>query len=207
MHDVTRDWKIWNAIRDLNRESLLIHLARTLGEVSPEALEEFIDGPNRGRRAGDEDVPPRTLTEAVEAFCRAARSRCYYQELWLQGQPSSLNSPKTEDFGARLTLLFDLCMDHAETGEPREACEAFEKLFDLLREIDRFERDDIVFWADEPGTWQLGLEWSQILPPYLACLRRIVGPEELEARARASVGELIRNEMTLSRSLSAVEVG
>jgi len=82
--------------------------------------------------------------------------------------------------------------------------EAYELLLGLLREIDTFERD-IVFFADEAGVWQFGINWIRILPSYFRCLARTVNAEELERRGRVAIHEFARldpERAELSESLS-----
>ncbi len=43
-----------------------------------------------------------------------------------------------------------------------EAKEGFEILFSLLHKIDE-SPDDIIFFADEAGEWQVGVEWEKVL--------------------------------------------
>jgi len=93
--------------------------------------------------------------------------------------------PRTE-----ADLLLDRCVAEAETLEPGEVCSAYELLFDLLREIDRCERD-IVFWADEGGTWNFMIPWTRVLLPYFRSLTKVMSPPERERRARVVLDELV----------------
>lgn len=47
--------------------------------------------------------------------------------------------------------------------------DAFELLLALLRRIDE-DSDNIVFFADEGGAWQVGVNWSAALSAYFQCL-------------------------------------
>jgi hypothetical protein len=49
-------------------------------------------------------------------------------------------------------------------GDPAEVCASYELIFDLLRAIEKWDRD-IVFWADEGGIWNFGIPW-------VGCCRR-----------------------------------
>ena len=44
-----------------------------------------------------------------------------------------------------------------------------ELLFALLRRIDE-DPDSVVFFADEAGSWQVGVDWREVLPAYFECL-------------------------------------
>jgi hypothetical protein len=72
---------------------------------------------------------------------------------------------------------------------PTEVVQAYELLFDVLREIDRFDRDDIVFFADEGCVWQFSINWKRVLPPYIRCLAKVVPRAAFERRAEAVIEE------------------
>jgi hypothetical protein len=42
-------------------------------------------------------------------------------------------------------------------------CQAFEIVFGLLDHIDECQ-DDVVFFADEGGSCQIGFDWEKVLP-------------------------------------------
>ncbi len=47
------------------------------------------------------------------------------------------------------------------------------------------ETTHIVFFADEAGSWQVGVDWREVLPAWFKCLRQTAEPEEY---ARSVVG-------------------
>ena len=55
--------------------------------------------------------------------------------------------------------------------------EAFELLFALLRRLDK-DPDSVVFFADEAGSWQVGVDWRRALPAYFRCLAEGSAGEE-----------------------------
>ena len=64
--------------------------------------------------------------------------------------------------------------------------EAFDLLFALLRHIDACE-DDVIFFADEGGSWQVGVSWKNVLPAYFRCLAETAGPEEFAREVGAAI--------------------
>ena len=50
-------------------------------------------------------------------------------------------------------------------------------LFELLAEIDTGS-DEIIFFADEGGSWQVGLDEEKVLPAYFCSLAATAAPEE-----------------------------
>ena len=66
--------------------------------------------------------------------------------------------------------------------------EAFEILLDLLRHIDE-GHDDVIFFADEAGSWQVGIDWEAVLPAHFACLAGASAPDEYARTVLAVVEE------------------
>jgi hypothetical protein len=50
-------------------------------------------------------------------------------------------------------------------------------LFGLLNHIDK-GRDDVIFFEDEGGAWQVGVDWARVLPVWFKVLAATAGPEE-----------------------------
>ena len=196
--------RIWDSIRTLERERLLILLARTLDRMTTNDLEALLADHERGTSTPTASRRDGSLVEVVEHFCEEARSGTYFQEWWAKGKYGSyIPSPKTEEFGAKTTLLLHLCVAEAKEGNPKEVCAAYEMILGLLEEIDRFDRDDIVFWADEPGTWQLGIDWVRVIPPYLRCLAKVLPPKEFGEMASVLMDQLSPLDATKLRPLVA----
>lgn len=53
--------------------------------------------------------------------------------------------------------------------ELETAAEGLGLLVELMREIDK-GREDIVFFADEAGSWQVGVLWDRVLPAWFRSL-------------------------------------
>jgi len=62
-----------------------------------------------------------------------------------------------------------------------EFCVPLEILFSLLSKIDE-GNDDILFFADEGGSWQVGVDWEELLPAWFRVLSATAGPSEYEER-------------------------
>lgn len=54
-------------------------------------------------------------------------------------------------------------------------------LFELLEQLDSGD-NEIVFFADEGGSWQVGINNGKVLPVYFASLAAVAEPEEYAAR-------------------------
>ena len=97
----------------------------------------------------------RSVLHDVRAFDAASRSGEYYESFDVNSRNFMEESGGTKAFIAECNLLFGRCVRSAPSGEAQDACEAFETLFDILLHIDE-GNDDIVFLADEAGSWRVG---------------------------------------------------
>lgn len=184
--------KAWVVLGRLEREQLLVLFSRALRVVPPACLEQIFRDHAHPHEVGDaHHVERPRLLDAVQEFVGAARRGDYYQDFRVNSHNCTEKSGATQTFEATLDLLFDRCVEDAVGGEPAEVVAAYELLLDLLREIDRFDRDDIVFFADEGGTWQFGLNWKRILPPYIRCLAKVLEGNAFERRAEAVIEEFV----------------
>jgi hypothetical protein len=57
-------------------------------------------------------------------------------------------------------------------------------LFALLSHIDK-GNDDIIFFADEGGSWQVGVDWAKVLPLWFKVLSATAEPKEYAERITA----------------------
>lgn len=188
--DVNHD-KAWEVLRRLERDQLLVLFARTLRFVPATCLEQIFLEHAHPHEIGDvHQVERRALIEAASAFVEAALRGTYYLAFPVNSHNCTDKSGGTQTFEAQLNLLFDRCVDEAAGGELTEVVTAYELLFDLLREIDKFEKD-IVFFADEGGVWQLNLNWKRILPPFIQCLAKVTERGEFERRTNAVIEEFV----------------
>jgi hypothetical protein len=72
-----------------------------------------------------------------------------------------------------------------------EVRDALERIFGLLRHIDE-GHDDVVFFADEGGSWQVGVDWAKVFPCWFACLAATAAPDEYARQVLAAVEEFER---------------
>src|SRR5665213_2122685 len=178
----------WRVLQRTDRKDLLVMLARALRSVPLGNLESIFSDYAHPHEIGDVDPHvPKPLLEAVREFTEAAlRGEFYVGALRKTPDPSGAS----HDFEAQLDLLFDRCVAEAPTTDPSAIRTAYELLFNLLREIDKFEKD-ILFFADEGGIWQFGINWQRVLPPYIHCLAKTIEPDEFKRRAEGVIEEFV----------------
>jgi hypothetical protein len=72
--------------------------------------------------------------------------------------------------------LLDRCITQAKREEGlATVCRAFENIFSLLDRIDAGD-DDNLFFADEGGSWALGIDWEKVLPAWFRILSAAADP-------------------------------
>jgi hypothetical protein len=72
-------------------------------------------------------------------------------------------------------------MEHSEQGHHADVRTAMDLLFALLEQLDSGD-NEIVFLADEGGSWQVGMDPEKVLPTYFTSLAAVVEPEVYAAR-------------------------
>ena len=76
------------------------------------------------------------------------------------------------------------CVADEKQGDPAAVREAFDILFGLVDHVDEC-LDDVLFFADDGGSWQFGEDWHEILPPWFRVLSATATPEEYAERVLA----------------------
>jgi hypothetical protein len=117
----------------------------------------------------------KTLLSEIQAFDAASRAGNYYESFNVNSKNYTQRSQGTRTFIAECNRLLDRCVSQAPKGDAAEIRQAIETLFALLRRI-RECHDDIIFFADEPGLWQVGVAWEEVLPALFHCLARTSTP-------------------------------
>ncbi len=176
--------KIRVFIRSLRKDDLLILLDRAIDLVPKTKLPELVDGLADPGQFQPEGSSGGDLLDALRRFQDASERGDYYEGFEVNSKNSMEMSRGTETWIAECERLFDRCADQASRGGHAEMREAFEILFGLLRRIDE-GTDDILFFADEGGSWLVVVAWEKVLPAWFECLAPATGPEEY---AEAVVG-------------------
>jgi hypothetical protein len=151
--------KLLAAIRRLPDESSSYFLNRAIELLPTSKLAQLVEGyfaieeiSADGRSRGH------SLLAEVREFQRSSLDSEYYESFDVNSKNCSQQSKGTSFWIGECNRFLDRCVDQTKKGKPAEALEAFEIIFDLLRHIDDCE-DDVIFFADEGGSWQVGVDW------------------------------------------------
>jgi len=126
--------------------------------------------------------PDPDLLGAVKRFDSASRAGEYWEDFDVNSKNYMNKSKGTRAWIAECNRLLEHCVEQARTGQAVETQEAFEFIFGLLHRIDDC-MEDIIFFADEAGSWQVGVEWERVFPAWLKCLAVAAEPDEYAAAA------------------------
>ena len=171
------------ALRRMSRDKLLILAERAIGFVRRPKLRVLV-GAKEARKFHDASLHG----EHYESF--NVNSKNYMDQ-----------SRGTAGFIAEFNRLLGTCIRVAAKGPRVLVRDAFELLLALLRRIDEDpdDPDSIVFFADEGGAWQVGVDWSAgevdraiedladyERPKHMAAARRVANAEQKAALSRLS---------------------
>jgi hypothetical protein len=108
-----------------------------------------------------EDQPkPKGLLAQIKAFEKASLAREYYESFDVNWRNSTEKSMGTIAWSTKFNRLMEASASKAKTGDPKVVRKCMEILFDLLDTLDSGDTE-VVFFADEGGSWQVGVDWSR----------------------------------------------
>ena len=130
---------------DLLSQTKLVDLVDTF--INPKDLR-----PDPGNRV--------KLIDEVKKFQKASLKGDYYEDFNVNSKNYTQKSRGTQTWITDCHRLFGNCIKQFEKENISEIKEAFDIIFDLLDQIDEC-RDDIIFFADEGGSWQVNVHWKK----------------------------------------------
>jgi hypothetical protein len=151
---------------DLLSEAQLFKLAKQ--HIDPSTVGP--DGHEKGNLLAD-----------VRAFEKASLGGEYYQDFRVNSQNCTETSRGTQAWMSDCRRLLGRCVSQAKKGDPAGSRQAFDILFGLLDHVDEC-LDDVIFFADEGGSWQVGVDWEKVLPAWMKVLSATADPEEYVQR-------------------------
>jgi hypothetical protein len=172
--------KLRAAVRKLDNKYVYFLLADAL-ELLPDAklvkvLRPFMDlKALRPQVAKKGDV----FTDVAE-FEKASLERKYFESFNVNSKNYRDVSRGTRSWITECLRLLERLVVAAPKGDPAKVVHGFEKMFGLLRELDR--GTEIVFFADEGGSWLVGVNWRTAFPAYFVCLAKTSEAEEYARR-------------------------
>ena len=161
--------KLRVALRRLHRGNLLIVAERATQLVPRAKLHELVGDMVRLDELAEGKRGAAPLLAEVRKFHDASLRGEYYESFNVNSRNFMEQSEETQAFIAEFNRLLGNCIRAAERTRRAPVREAFDLLLALLRRIDE-DPDAVIFFADEAGSWQLGVDWRAALPAYFRCL-------------------------------------
>jgi hypothetical protein len=128
-------------------------------------------------RSDTEQTTRRRLLTDVKRFEKTSLAGEYYESFGVNSKNYTQQSAGTSAWIAEFRRLLDRGLIDAKECNPAEVREAMDILFGLLDHIDK-GHDDVIFFADEGGSWQVGVEWEKVLPVWFKVLSATAEPKE-----------------------------
>lgn len=166
----------------MKRGEILAILEKAVALLPDDHLPEIVRdrlNPDRLRADGRRARAPGFLEE-VKAFYEASRRGEFYEEFMVNWRNCMEMSSGTENWISECERLLDRMVVVSENGDPSEVCQAMNLILDLLDRID--ECEPIIFFADEHGSWQVGISWRRVLPAWFRSFAATAKPAEYAKR-------------------------
>ena len=199
--------KLLAGLRRLTKEHLVQLAVRAVTAAGAAKLPALLDGFLDVRALAAKEPSAKQLLAQVRAFHAATIAGDFYDSFDVDSQSFSERSDGTEVWIEDCLGHLEACTAAAERGSPALAREAFELLFDLLRRLDRGE--EVVFFADEGGAWQVGVDWRAVLPGYVRCLAAGCDPASYATAVDGVIGDFADYDrpalLTAARAASTSE--
>ena len=173
--------KLRVALRRLSRGNLLMVAERAIEIVPKAKLRALVGDMVQIDELAERARGPTPLLEEVRKFHGASLRGDYYESFNVNSKNYMDKSEGTEAFIAEIDRLLGKCIQAATKGPRQPVRTAFELLLAVLRRIDE-DSDSVIFFADEGGVWQVGVDWRPALEAYFQCLAESSSGEEF-ARA------------------------
>lgn len=161
--------KLRFAFQRMSRGNLLSVAQRAIELVPRARLGALVAGMVRLDSLAEGKRGDALLLDEVRKFHDACFRGNYYDSFDVNSKNCMDTSEGTDAFIAEFERLIEKCIRASAKGPLPQVREAFELLFTLLRRLDE-DPDSVVFFADEGGSWQVGVEWRAALPAYFRCL-------------------------------------
>ena len=163
MNAIDRE-KLRVALRRMGQESLCYFLDDALDLLSPAQLRAVAKNHVDLKSVRPEPkTKGRNPLDEVQAFERASLAREFHESFNVNSKNYMEKSNGTRTWIAECRRLLDRCVASAKVVDPTDVREAFEIIFSLLDRLDSGD-DEVIFFADEAGAWQVGVEWEKVLP-------------------------------------------
>ena len=181
------------ALRGMRRGDLLIIAERAMELVPKATLKALVGDYVHVGDLAEASATPDALLDEVQTFHVDSLAGRYFEDFAVNYRNCTEHSRGTDAFIAEFSRLLRGCIGAADSGQYEFARQAFELLFGLLRHIDECH-DDVIFFADEGGSWQLGVDWRSVFSAYFPCLAKTAAAADFATTVDQVIEEFARHD-------------
>jgi hypothetical protein len=197
--------QVRRAIRQMDNEHVFYLLDDAISLLSPAQLSQLIAPYANPEQFAAHGVASQSLLAEVLAFRKASLAGGYYEEIPNPARNRAQNSRGTLSWIADFRRLLDGCVAESHITSSRDACQAFQILFALLGRLDDETAEEILF-AEECGSWIVGIEWKRVLPAWFRVLAVTAEPTEYDRHTKAIINRHCHGqEAEMARLARSVE--
>ncbi len=178
-------------LRTLSRGSLLVIAERAAEFIPADRLSALLG--DFVKLEGDTSKtmrPVAALFDDVREFFNAAMAGNYYEAVDINNRGRQEQSGGTDAFVAEFDRLLRRCILGANQGEFVGVRNSIELLFALLRHVDE-GNDEVLFFADDGGSSNVGANWHSALPAYFKCLAATLPSAEFARTVVSTINEFV----------------
>jgi hypothetical protein len=177
--------KLRAAVRKLGNDTVFYMLDDAIDLLPPAKLHKLAKKYLDWKRLLPDPEPATkpSLLSDVQRFHKASLAGKYYESFYVNSKNYREKSAGTRAWIAEYHRLLDRCVISAKECDPLEVGQSMDILFGLLDHIDEC-LDDVVFFADEAGSWQVGVDWAKVLPAWFRVLSATAEPQEYANRIK-----------------------
>jgi len=177
---IDRD-KLRAAVRKMGTEYVFLMLDDAITLLPETKLRKLIAQYLNPHEFRPDSAKKADLLADVKAFQKASLAGEYHQAFAVNSKNYTEKSSGTLAWIADCLRLLERRLAQSKKEDPKTVCQAFEIIFSLLSKIDE-GNDDILFFADEGGSWQVGVDREKVLPAWFRVLSATAGPSEYAQR-------------------------
>jgi hypothetical protein len=196
--------QIRRAIRKMGDECIFYLLDDAISLLSQAQLRQLIAPYANPEQSIAHGTPQENLLAEVLAFQKASLAGEYYEEISIAARNCVENSRGTLCWIADFRRLLGRCAAESNAASDADVSQTFEILFGLLDSLDDGTGENILF-AEEGGSWMLGVDWKRTLPAWFRVLAAIAEPVEYARRVETMISRHCHDEqaemLVLARSM------
>ncbi|MDR5729210.1 MAG: hypothetical protein RB191_17470 [Terriglobia bacterium] len=196
--------QIRRAIRQMGNEYVYYLLDDAISLLSQAQLRQLIAPYANPDQFIEHEAPQKDLLAEVLAFQKTSLAGEYYEETPIAARNCEENSRGTLCWIADFRRLLGRCAAESSSASAANVCRTFEILFRLLDSLYDGTGEGI-FFAEERGSWMVGVDWKRVLPAWFRVLAATVAPAEYSRRVEAIIRRHCSSEqaemLVLARSV------